>query len=240
MDDEQHCIDTLLWELDRHCPEVEVKHTFNDPEKAFNALKDADIDILFLDIHLQSTSGIELLERLMPVDYHVIFVTAYDEYALKAFDLAATHYLLKPVNGKRLKTAINRIDVSQPLMSKDMMDNLLDSLRKEIRGSKKVAFSVQSGVEFLDPEDIIYVEGDNNYSILHLDNNKKLVVSKTLSYTEELLTGHSFIRIHKSYLINLSHLSRYHKNDGGYVEMGNGAKLSVSRTRRMVLNELFK
>ena len=119
VDDEQHCIDTLLWELKRHCPEVEICRTFSDPEQAYEELKEAEIDVLFLDIHLQSTSGIELLERLMPVDYHVIFITAYDEYALKAFDLAATHYLLKPVNGKKLKAAIKRIDDSPAQVSRE-------------------------------------------------------------------------------------------------------------------------
>ena len=241
VDDELHCLDTLSWELDRNCPNVEIIGKYQDADEAYEVLLEADIDILFLDIHLQSTSGIELLNRLMPVEFHVILVTAYDEYALQAFDMAATHYLLKPVNGKKLKSAIERIDNTYSSgHDTEAMAKLIESLRSEMIGINKVPFAVQTGVEFIDPEDVIFVEGENNYSVLHLHNNKKLVVSKTLSHTENVLKSHSFLRIHKSYLINLRYLKRYIKKSGGYVELDDGRKLSVSRMRRAALNELFK
>jgi two-component system LytT family response regulator len=240
VDDEQHCLDTLLWELGRHCPEVEVIAKYKDPEKAYAALKDADIQILFLDIHLQSTSGIELLQRLMPVDYHVIFVTAYDEYALQAFDMAATHYLLKPINGKKLRSALDRIISSPPIPSHEKIESLIASLKKELNKFNKVPFPVQSGVEFIDPDSIVYVEGDNNYSILHFRDNTKLVISKTLSHTEKVLEEFSFLRIHKSSLINLKYIKKYHKSDGGFVEMDGGKQLPVGKTKRLFLKELFK
>ena len=192
VDDEQHCIDTLLWELERNCPQVEVQASYKDADEAYEVLKTADIDVLFLDIHLQSTSGIELLNRLLPVEYHVIFITAYDEYAIQAFDLEATHYLLKPINGKKLKTAIERIEkLNEISFDQKTMDRMLRSIKSEIGGIKRIPFSVQSGVEFIDPADILYVQGENNYSILHMNGSKKLVVSKTLSHTEEVLKDHS-------------------------------------------------
>ena len=241
VDDEQHCIDTLLWELGRNCPNIEIVSTYKNADEAYEALKGADIDVLFLDIHLKSTSGIELLNRLLPVDYHVVFVTAYDEYAIQAFDLEATHYLLKPINGKKLKKAIERIEkLRDGTLDQQTMDRLLSSIRSEIGGITRIPFSVQSGVEFIDPSDIMYVEGDNNYSILYLNGSKKLIVSKTLSHTEDVLKDHSFLRIHKSYLINLKYLKRYVKNDGGYVELDDGLNLPVSRLKRTLLNELFK
>lgn len=177
VDDEQHCLNTLSWELNRHCPEVELVAQYKDPEEAYLALKDAEISILFLDIHLQSTSGIELLQRLLPVDYHVIFVTAYDEYALQAFDMAATHYLLKPVNGKKLRAALDRILNSPPILGHEKIESLILSLKKDLNRFNKVPFAVQSGVEFIDPESIVYVEGDNNYSILYFKDETKLVVN---------------------------------------------------------------
>lgn len=240
VDDEQHCLNTLVWELNRHCPEVELIAQYKDPEEAFVALKKADISILFLDIHLQSTSGIELLERLLPVDYHVIFVTAYDEYALKAFDMDATHYLLKPINGKKLRSALDRIINSPSIQNKEKIESLIVSLKKELNRFHKVPFPVQSGIEFIDPDSIIYVEGDNNYSILHFIDKSKLVVSKTLSHTEKVLEDFSFLRIHKSSLINLKFIKKYSKSDGGYVEMENGKQLPVGKTKRLVLKELFK
>jgi two-component system LytT family response regulator len=240
VDDEQHCLDTLLWEVSRHCPEVEIIAQYKDPEEAFLALKEADISILFLDIHLQSTSGIELLQRLMPVEYHVIFVTAYDEYALQAFDMAATHYLLKPINGKKLRCAIDRIIENSPMLSQEKIERLISSLKKELNRFNKVPFPVQTGVEFIDPDSIEYVEGDNNYSILHFVDKSKLVVSKTLSHTETVLEEYSFLRIHKSYLINLRYIKKYHKTDGGFVEMEGGKQLAVSKTKKLILKELFK
>jgi len=144
VDDEQHCLNTLEWELNRHCPEVELIAQYKDPEEAYRALQEADISILFLDIHLQSTSGIELLQRLLPVDYHVIFVTAYDEYALQAFDMAATHYLLKPVNGKKLRAALDRILNSPPIQSQEKIESLILSLKKDLNRFNKVPFAVQS------------------------------------------------------------------------------------------------
>jgi two-component system LytT family response regulator len=241
VDDEQHCIDTLRWELERHCPQVELINTFLKGEEALEVLQQLEFDILFLDIHLQTMTGLDLLEQLMPVDFEVVFVTAYDEYAVKAFDLAATHYLLKPINGIKLKAAVDRMQGEHiDVLSPEAMTSLISSIKSSMNNLNRVPFSVLSGVEFINPEDIIYVEGENNYSILHLTNRKNLVVSKTLAHTEKLLTEFSFVRIHKSYLVNLRYLKRYVKQDGGYVVLENGKQLAVSRMRKHILNALFK
>ena len=241
VDDEQHCLDTLKWELERHCPEVEIVQMVRSGVEALKVIPQVNFDVLFLDIHLQTMTGLDLLEQLMPVNFDVVFVTAYDEYAIKAFDLAATHYLLKPVNGQKLRSAMDRIHQDNgEYLAPSVITDLIDSIRSSMQDVKKVPFSVQSGVEFLDPKDIMYVEGDNNYSTLHLSNGKKLLVSKTLAHSENLLTSHSFVRIHKSYLINLRYLKRYVRQDGGYVVLENGQKLAVSRMRKQVLNALFK
>ncbi len=241
VDDEQHSLDTLMWEIKRHCPEVEIIETFTDADEAYTALRSAEIDVLFLDIHLQSTSGLALLERLKPVDYDVVFVTAYDEYAIKAFDLSATHYLLKPINGKKLKEAIQRIhENTSNGFSEDQLTNIIGALKNDLTNVHKIPFPVMSGIEFINPDDIIYIEGDNNYSNIHMLNGQKLVISKTLAYVEPKLANYSFLRIHKSHIINLKYIAKYVKNDGSYVELENGKKLSVSRIKRTVLNELFR
>lgn len=241
VDDEQHSLDTLLWEINRHCPEVEVVKTFTDAEEAYTHLRAAEIDVLFLDIHLQSTSGIVLLERLKPVDYHVVFVTAYDEYAIKAFDLSATHYLLKPINGDKLKSAIQRIhETTGQVLSEEQLSNIIGTLKNDLNHVHKIPFPVMNGIEFINPEDIVYIEGDNNYSNIHMQNGNKLVISKTLAYVEPKLSDYPFLRIHKSHIINLKYIAKYVKNDGAYVELENGKKLSVSRVKRAMLNELFR
>jgi two-component system LytT family response regulator len=241
LDDEQHCIDTLKWELERHCPEIDLIFAANDPEDFTKQLKEQQIDLLFLDIHLKSTNGIDFLKSISPTDFKVIFVTAFDNYAVQAFELHAQNYLLKPIAGSKLKAAIQKV--------KENLNNGIDhlklkeiatELKQEIRNIKKIPFAIQSGIEFIDPMQIMYVEGDSNYSKLHFQDETKLMVSKTLSHIENTLQEYSFLRIHKSYLINLSYIKRYNKVDGGYVELINGKQLSVSRSKRIILNELFK
>ncbi|GLR16139.1 LytR/AlgR family response regulator transcription factor [Portibacter lacus] len=239
VDDENHCLKTLEFELSRSCPDVELVRKIQDSEEAFEVLKTEEFDLLFLDIHLQATSGIELLERLMPVDFEVIFVTAYDEYAIKAFDLSAMHYLLKPVNRNKLRMAVDKVVEKRKKIDVQQYDQMLRALRDDLSQSKKIGIPVQDGVEFIDPSDILYIKADSNYSTFHFKDGRKLMVSKTLKTIEESYLKSGFIRIHKSHLVNISELSKYFKNDGGYVILSNGERLSVSRNKRQILNDLF-
>lgn len=240
VDDEQHCINTLKYELERHCPTVDLVATYSAADEAYDALLNADIEILFLDIHLKSTSGIELLRRLSPVDYQVVFVTAYDEYAIQAFDLAATHYLLKPISGFKLKDAIGRITDQLSSSNKQGLEELLEHFKHSIDSVRRVALPVQEGIEFVDPATVLYVGGDNNYSRVRFTNGKELVVSKTLRLIEDMFPKSDFVRVHKSYLVNTEFITRYVRSDGGYIVMSNGEKLPVSRQRKSDIGQLFQ
>jgi two-component system LytT family response regulator len=240
VDDEHHCLETLKWELSRACPEVELIQTLSDADEAKKILPNVDIDLLFMDIHLQSTSGLNVIKELQPVDFDVIFVTAYDEYAIEAFETDALHYLLKPINKDRLRAAIDKVVHHRQEREKKTAEHLLKLLSSSNKGMDKIPFNVHSGIEFILPDDITYISGENNYSILHFGNGKKLVVSKTLSKVEEKLSDYAFLRIHKSYLINLKHIIRYVKSDGGYIEVTGGSKLAVSRSKKASLNDLFR
>lgn len=240
VDDEKDSLDTLSWELSRSCPEVELIHKLSDELVAKELIPKADFDILFMDIHLQKMSGLELIQSLQPLDCHVIFITAYDEYAIKAFELDAIHYLLKPINSVKLRSAIDRILDKINEAEQISMENLLKAFEQSKHKHDKIPFSVQTGIEFIDPKDITHVKGENNYSILYLISGNKLVISKTLGIIEKLLSDYGFVRIHKSYLLNLKHIIRYVKADGGYIEVEGGHQLSVSRSNRSSIKELFK
>jgi two-component system LytT family response regulator len=240
VDDEQHCLDTLIWELSRSCPEVEVVDQFTDENIAKERIPKEDIDILFMDIHLQSSSGLNLVKELQPLECDVIFVTAYDQYAIKAFEVDAANYLLKPITSKNLRSAIDRIIEKRKETEQITIDRILTALGESKTLQQRIPFSVQSGIEFVIPNEIIYVSGENNYSVLHFENGKKLMVSKTLSAVEKMLANHTFLRIHKSYLLNLQHIVRYVKADGGYIEVAGGAQLAVSRAKRSTINQLFQ
>ena len=240
IDDEQHCLDTLKYELDRHCPNLELIDQISDPGLALSTLKGTDVDLVFLDVNLQSTTGIRLLEELMPVSFEVIFITAYDEYALRAFDLSAAHYLMKPVNGLKLKEAVEKV---RRRRSSDIsgleLQELIKTIRQELTKADKIALNVQDGIEFIDPSEILYIRGDSNYATLFLENNNKLIVSKTLKNLEETTLPSSFLRIHKSYIVNISKMKKYVKTDGGYIVMSNEDQLPVSRQRKHILNKIF-
>lgn len=240
IDDEQHAIEILKWELSRNCPEVEVIASACDEAEAKDIISKTDFDILFMDIHLQSTSGLTIVKELQPLDCHVIFVTAYDQYAIKAFELEALHYLLKPINSDQLRAAIDRILDLRKKEQKISMDRIMTALSKTQQEHQRIPFNVQHGIEFILPAEIIYIKGENNYSVFHFISGEKLMVSKTLKWVEDTLSNYSFLRIHKSYIINLQHIVRYIKQDGGYIEMKGGAQLSVSRARRSSINELFQ
>jgi two-component system LytT family response regulator len=243
VDDENHCLKTLEFELKRNCPEVELVGKIQDAEEAFEILQQVEIDVLFLDIHLQSTSGIELIERLLPVDFEVIFVTAYDDYAIKAFDLSAMHYLLKPVNGGKLRSAVDKvlkkIGEKKKASQSDRYSEMLSALRNDLSQSQKIGIPVQEGVEFVDPAEIVYIKADSNYSVIYFKDGKKLTVSKTLKNIEENYFKTGFVRIHKSHIVNVNELRKYVKNDGGYVVMSSGDQLAVSRSNRQIMNDLF-
>lgn len=239
VDDENHCLKTLEFELNRNCPEVELVKKINDADEAFEILKNADIDLLFLDIHLQSTSGIDLLERLLPVDFDVVFVTAYDEYAIKAFDLSAMHYLLKPVNGRKLRAAVEKVINKRKKKEREHLKEMIASLKDEINKSNKIPVPVHDGIAFIEPADIIYIQADSNYSTFFFKDGKKMTVSKTLKSLDAMLSNSGFLRIHKSHLINIDSLKKYVKNDGGYVILNNGTRLAVSRNKKQMLNQLF-
>ncbi|NNF36747.1 MAG: response regulator transcription factor [Saprospiraceae bacterium] len=240
VDDEQHCLDTLVWELSRSCPEVEVVCQITEEDEARERIPQEDIDILFMDIHLQASNGVNLVKELQPLDCAVIFITAYDQYAIEAFEVAAVHYLLKPINSEMLRSAIDRIIEKRNENERVTIDRIMTALKETKFRKQRIPFSVQSGIEFVVLDDIIYVSGENNYSLIHFVDGKKLMVSKTLSTVEKMLSDHTFLRIHKSYILNLQHIVRYVKAEGGYIEVVGGTQLSVSRSRRAAVNELFR
>jgi two-component system LytT family response regulator len=175
-------------------------------------------------------NGFELVERLQNKGIKTIFVTAYNEYALKAFRVAAVDYLLKPIDSDELKEAVQKVLDSQEHPESGIQELL--QFMKAQQGLKKVSISTDKGIYFLEPEEIIYCTSDGSYCELHLMDGSKLVSSKALGEFEKILSEKGFFRIHHSSLINVHHLRKFSKNDGGFVEMVNGAELAVSRRKK--------
>jgi two-component system LytT family response regulator len=238
IDDEEHCLNTLQWQLNQYCSnDVEVIALFTDPEKAVDQIPFLKPDIIFTDIKMPTYSGLELAAQVESFVENVIFTTAYDQYAIKAIKLNVLDYLLKPIDKSELVAAIEKIkNRNANKISAEPINN------QELRKSKfinKIALNNNDGMSFISLDNIIYVEGDSAYSIFHLVNQKKVVISKTLAYVEEILDEPYFFRVHKSYIANLKYVENYIRGDGGEIIMSNGVSLSLSRNKKEQFLKIF-
>ena len=236
-DDEQHCCKTLDALLKRYCPEVNVVAICANGIEALGAIRQLKPDLVFLDVEMPKMNGFEMLEQLHEINFHLIFVTSYDAYALKAIRFSAIDYLLKPVDREELQTAVQKVVKRMQVPLPEQLKIILEKIQHPASASNKIALPTMEGLQMIAIESIISGEADDNYTTLHLKDNKKIVVSSTLKIIEELLEDHSFIRIHRSYLVNLKEIEKYMKADGGYVVMSDGSQIYVSRNKK---EELIK
>lgn len=208
--------------------EIETIDVAENASEGISKIQTYKPDIVFLDVEMPDLTGFELLSRLKPIDFKTIFVTSYDHYAIKAIRFNALDYLLKPVDLQELKSAINRYKEQVSMTDKYVKQALKNFQSKNLRDQ---VFTLQLQDEELRIKlgEIIYLQGDRNYTYIHLVNQQRRLVSKTLSYLEEVLDTYGFFRIHKSYLINTDHIIK--EVNQGLVTMSNGEKLSVSRRK---------
>ena len=233
IDDEMHCIETLRYELKRHCPQVNVVGTASSGPEGIRLNQESNPELIFLDIEMPRMSGFEMLRQLGDVDADIVFVTAYDQYALQAFRCAATDYLMKPVIKTQLIEAVNRVTERKPdpVMTKDRMDVLLHNMREGIK-SPRVALSSGRSIDFVEASKIVYCKAESNYTDVILNDGKKYTLSKTLSDVEEMFEHLDFFRVHQSYLINFTQMKSYLRDDGGMVIMQDGARIPISKRRK--------
>lgn len=233
VDDEAAGTEVFAIELSMYCPKIEVVATCNDAREGLQKIADLQPDLVFLDVEMPFMNGFEMLEKADTSKFETVFVTAYDEFAVKAFRYSAVHYLLKPVSREDLTAAVNAAE--ERISKRERADHVeallsnVDFLRLNI---PKIAFPTFEGVEFVNIDDIHYCEADGSYALIHLTDGKKILQSKSLKQIELMLDGHRFLRIHQSYLINLKHLTRYLRGQGGTVIMGGGQELPVSRSKK--------
>lgn len=226
IDDEPRSIKTLKNLLRDYCPSVKVIDTAQSVNEGVRILKNQKPDILFLDIAMPDGNGFDLLEQVNHKAFEVIFTTAFDQYAIKAFDFSAMNYLLKPINPEELQKVLKQYEsLKAEANNAGRFEILKSSLKKDF---KKIALPCMEGIEFVDLEEIIYCEADSNYCIFHLSDGNKMMVSKSLSNYEKILSESFFYRIHHKYLVNLTRVKKYIKGSGGVVVLDNDTQLDVS------------
>ena len=235
IDDEQHCVRALLSDLQQHCPSIEIADSCSSAKEGIMAIKKLNPDLIFLDVEMPWMNGFEMLEILGDVNFSIIFTTAHDEFAAKAFRISAVDYLLKPIDAGDLKAAVQKVEKKMNEGS-DLhnISNLLRNMRQPLT-EQKIALPQREGYEFIDVSSIIYCQAEGAYTKVFINDKKAMLISRTLGDVEELLPPEMFQRIHHSSLINLTFISQFMRSDGGYVVLKNGEKLSVSKAKKEML-----
>lgn len=223
--------------LVKYCPSVDLVGEASNIDEALVLIRNNDLDLVFLDVEMPYGSGFDLLEKLEETNFEVVFVTAYNQYAIEALNSHASYYLLKPISIDELIKAVDY--VTKIKTKEDALQNAV-LIPKKLPTDHKITIPTQHGFEVLQMQDIIYCKADDNYTELYLSSNQKKVVSKTLKYFEDLLRANGFARIHKSFLVNVAYIASYKKGKGGTVSLSNGKELSVSASRKAELLSYFK
>lgn len=234
VDDEENGRHNLKSLLEQFCPEVEVVGMAADAASGVKLIRDVKPRLVFLDIEMPGGTGFDLLNSIRPVDFAVIFTTAYSEYAVKAFKVEAHDYLLKPIDVLELQQAVNRIAQDSPVTRSEAPP--ADTGDKKVR---RIGLASLEGYEFVDVDKIMYLRSEGNYTHVHLDTKERIVVSRKLGDFEALLDDTEFCRIHASHIINLAHVKRYVRGKGGFVEMSDGVELDVSQRRKKAFLDLI-
>ena len=234
IDDEKFCIEVLEELLAAHCQQIKIIATCQSAEEGMEAIHEHVPDLVFLDIEMPRMNGFDMLKKLLPFHFDVIFTTAYDNYAIRAFKYSALDYLLKPIDADDLKSAVEKY--MNPKTQRNysaQLDLLVENIR-QLNPSliHRIAIPTVEGLIMLPIKDIIYCEANSSYTIIHLVKKEKIVSAKTLKEYEEILEAHNFFRVHNSPLINLNFVEKYVKGDGGYVIMTDQSTIGVSRGRK--------
>lgn len=238
IDDEQHCVEGLYLQLKQLKTKVRVIEKFTSPVKAAEYLRENPFiaDLVFLDIAMPHLDGFEMLKKIGAIHFKLIFTTAFDQFAIKAFEVSAFDYLLKPIEDENLLRAIEKYEDFVAKEQRERLDLLLRYRDPNITKDDKLAFPTQEGYELVNANEISYCKALSNYCEIALKSERTILISKTLKQVELILTDFGFVRIHKSYLVHPTSIQKIIKADGGSVVLKSGEHLPISKTTR---NELL-
>jgi two-component system LytT family response regulator len=246
VDDELPGLESMQKMLEQNCTDVSIVGCYSVAEKAIDKIRKLDPDLVLMDIAMPGKNGFEVLKELKDLKFEVIFVTAHNQYMVEAFHFSAIDYLLKPVDEDLLIDAIKRavVRITEKAGNKNI-DAFLHNVQQN-RSSRNMRLCIPSlkGFQVVELNDILYAESSNNYTYFYFTNKKSICTAKSLFEYEELLADSGFVRIHKSYLVNLQHVKEYLRGEGGSVVLSDGKTIEVSRRKKDLLmikmKEYFK
>jgi len=232
IDDEANCLTALLNDIKMFCPNVSVAAVCSSAREGMMIIEKHRPDLIFLDVEMPRMNGFEMLEAMEKTNFHIIFTTAHDQFAARAFRVSAVDYLLKPIDTEELVSAVTKAEglIAGKKNSHKAIANLLHNAGLPDE-QQKIAIPSRHGYEFIPINDILYCKAEGAYTNLVL-RNKKMLLSRSLGETEQMLPALLFERAHHSLLVNIRHIKSYSKSDGCFIIMENGDQLSVSRARK--------
>jgi len=236
IDDEPDAIESLKKDLKKYCPQVSVEAEAASGKDGLLAIKRLQPQLVFLDVAMPWMNGFEMLELLPEINFALIFTTAHDQFAALAFRKSAIDFLLKPIAADDLKEAVQK--ASEKLAHKTdaaNVSNLLNNYREPEQ--QKIAFPCRDGYEFIEPSAIVCCEAEGAYTKVHLQDGRTLLISRSLGDIGELLPANDFARVHHSSIVQLKSVTHFLRTDGGYVQLNNGMKMLVSKSKKENLME---
>lgn len=242
VDNETSIRESLILAIKAFCPQIEEIEEADGIDSGLKKIEFFQPDILFLDVELGNGTGMDLLSKLTKITFNIVFVTAHNKYAIDAFKYSAIDFLLKPIDPQELIRSVNRAQ------KKTQSDNLLKQisvLKNEYHNSsqpeKNIVLSEQDSIHIIKSSNIIYCSSEGNYTTFYTTtSDSKIIISKNMKFFEEMLTPLGFIRVHNSYLVNVSKIERYDKGDGGFLYVHGGNSIPVSQRKKELLMALFK
>lgn len=231
VDDEKRGRDLLEILLKENCPNVMVIDKAGNADDAFYSINNKQPDLVFLDIEMPGLSGFDLLKKFEKIDFSIIFVTAYDKYAVKAFKFSALDYLLKPIDEEELKEAVQKVNKTSVQTNAELegLTNNLKTLKKE---SSKIALQSNKGIVLVEIKNIIHCEANGKTTWVYINGQEKILATKNLGEFESFLSDYNFIRVHHSHLVNMSHIKSYIPGRTGTILMTDEAKIDVSQRKK--------
>ncbi len=241
IDDEAGGRETLANFLKLYCEDVELVGEADGVASGVELIKGIQdtIDIVFLDIQLKDGLSFQILDQLDNINFEVVFATAYNQFAVKAFNYSAVGYLLKPIDPEELKAAVERTKTGRSPQMKKRLEVLSNHFNNP-NTFEKMSISAVDGIYFINIKDIVRCEGEDNYTHIFMQSGEKITVSKTIKEYEKLLTPVNFYRVHKSHVVNLNYMMKFVKGEGGYLVMEDGRMIEVSRRRRAAFMEKLR
>ena len=233
IDDESDAVDFITSIVGEYCPGLEVKGKAHNVKDGISLIKEIKPELVFLDVEMPNGTGFDLLTHFPEKDFDVIFITAFNHYAIKAIKYSAVDYILKPININEFIESVNKVihkRSTEAFSGSDNLEALLENLRTT--HPTRLVIPTSDGREYLNPKDIIRIEADRSYCWFYLNDKRKILVSRHLKEFQDLLNDRNYFRPHNSHLINLDFVKKYIRHDGGYIEMSDGAQVPIARNRK--------